>query len=198
MADKIKLHTFGCSFTYGTSCIDPVNECWPARLANMLNIECINYGIEGASNDGIFKTLCNNISNISTQDIVIVMMTKSSRRFFRGKNVNPNSSGVIANKFYKHLHDEESDCLNFLQNYNAMHNILLNYKYIITFMDAKPLLEANRFSLGAVAKPNSKTYVPKNLNFTKYIENVDNLHPSTEGHLKIARDIYDRVSKLTK
>ena len=95
------LHAFGCSFTYGTSCINPSTDSRPVLLGKMLNTDCKNYGISGASNDYIFKTLSENLDSFSSKDIIIIMMTKPSRRYFRNNNVLPNSNNELSRIYYK-------------------------------------------------------------------------------------------------
>ena len=185
------LYAFGCSFTYGTSCINPETDSWPVLLADLLKTSCINYGLPGASNDFIFKTLVENIKKINKDnDIVVVMMTGEMRRYFRKQNILPNTKKNIAKVFYKYLHDEECDFINFLQNLNAIHNILKGYKYLITFMDARPLFKCKSFNLGAGLSTKENTYIPKRLGLHHYIEDIDNLHPSNKGHVAICNELY--------
>ena len=186
------LHAFGCSFTYGTSCINPSTDSWPVLLGQMLNTDCKNYGISGASNDYIFKTLSENLDSFSSKDIIIIMMTKPSRRYFRNNNVLPNSNNELSRIYYKYINDQKGDCINFLQNLNAFHYILKDYRYLITFIDARTLLECNEYKLGAVARQKQNVYIPKKLSFDRYIEGVDNLHPSNKGHKKIAQELFER------
>tara|TARA_Y100001972_G_C7627553_1_gene314864 strand:- start:458 stop:1033 length:576 start_codon:yes stop_codon:yes gene_type:complete len=185
------LRAFGCSFTYGTSCINPTTDSWPVLLSKMLETDCENYGLSGASNDYIFKTISENIESFNKDDIIVVMMTQPNRRYFRQKNIMPNISGEVAKVYYKYINDDQGDYINFLQNFNAYHNILNNYKYLITFIDARPLLECNDYNLGAVARHNENTYIPKKLGLNRYIEEVDYLHPSNKGHQQIAQELYE-------
>jgi len=184
------IHAFGCSYTYGTSCINPETDSWPAKLANLLSTDYKNYGLEGASNDYIFKILAENLKFIKKDDIIIIMMTKSSRRYFKNIHITPKNTNEISRVFYKYLNDDQGDCINFLQNLNAFHFILKNFTYLITFMDARPLLECAGFDLGLVAEQKINTYIPKRLGFHRYIEDIDNLHPSNKGHISIANELY--------
>ena len=59
-----KLVAFGCSFTYGTALPDVTdtkcsNMAWPALVAEKMNIEHINLGVPGASNDLILYNILN-------------------------------------------------------------------------------------------------------------------------------------------
>ena len=120
------LRAFGCSFTYGTSCKNPATDSWPVLLSNMLGTDCKNYGLSGASNDYIFKTISENINEFDKDDIIIVMMTQPSRRYFRKNNIMPTSNSEIAKVYYKFINDDQGDYINFLQNFNALHNILVS------------------------------------------------------------------------
>lgn len=185
------LYAFGCSFTYGTSCINPKTDSWPVLLADLLETSCTNYGLPGASNDHIFKTVLENLLKIDkNNDYIIVMMTSSSRRYFRKRNILPSTKADIAKTFYKYLHDEECDSINFLQNLNALHNILKGYRYLITFMDARPLLECKEYNLGAGVSTKENMYIPKRLGLHHYIEDIDNQHPSNKGHIAICNELY--------
>jgi len=185
------LYAFGCSFTYGTSCINPKTDSWPVLLADLLETSCTNYGLPGASNDHIFKTVLENLLKIDkNNDYIIVMMTSSSRRYFRKRNILPSTKADIAKTFYKYLHDKECDSINFLQNLNAFHNILKGYRYLITFMDARPLLECKEYNLGAGVSTKENMYIPKRLGLHHYIEDIDNQHPSNKGHIAISNELY--------
>ena len=117
-------------------------------------------------------------------------MTSSSRRYYRKQNILPTTNKPIAKTFYKYLHDEQSDSINFLQNYNALHNVLKDHYYLITFMNARPLLECNQFKLGQGAILKNNVYVPKRLGLHHYIEPVDNEHPSNKGHIAISNELF--------
>ena len=43
---------------------------------------------------------------------------------------------------------------------------------------------------GAVARQKQNVYIPKKLSFDRYIEDVDNLHPSNKGHQQIAQELF--------
>ena len=184
------LRAFGCSFTYGTSCKNPATDSWPVLLSKMLETDCKNYGLSGASNDYFFKTISENINEFDKDDIIVVMMTQPNRRYFRKNNIMPNNNEETAKVYYKYINDDQGDYINFLQNLNAYHNILKAHKYLITFIDARPLLECNEYNLGAVAKHKKNTYIPKNLGLNHYIEEIDYLHPSNKGHKQIAQELY--------
>lgn len=84
-----KLYTFGDSFTAGDGC-RPGNEyyenykksnelIWPALVANHYNIELVNKGHSGCSNEIIIDNLISEWDNINPEDIVIIGKTFSHR-----------------------------------------------------------------------------------------------------------------------
>jgi hypothetical protein len=47
----------GCSFTYGEGLSDPNTESWPAQLAHMLDVECVNLAWKGMGNEWVQRTI---------------------------------------------------------------------------------------------------------------------------------------------
>ena len=182
------LHAFGCSFTSGMSCVDPDTDAWPQVLAELMGTTCANWGEPSASNDRIWCAVAEQLHTIRTGDRVVVMMTFQSRRYFRGRHVTPAAGHECDNAFYRYVHDGYSDSINFTQNLNALHNVLHDTEYAITFTDARPLLQAHEFGLAPVADyKHPRIYIPQGWSFDRYIEPVDGMHPSTQGHTGIAR-----------
>ena len=185
------LHAFGCSFTYGSSCRDPSTDAWPQVLAKLLGTTCANWGEPSASNDRIWCTVAEQLHTVRTGDRVVVMMTFQSRRYFRGRHVTPAAGHACDDAFYRWVHDDCGDSINFTQNLNALHNVLRDHRYTITFTDARPLLEAHKFGLARVADvKHPSVYIPRGLSFNRYIEPVDGMHPSTQGHTGIAHELW--------
>jgi hypothetical protein len=95
-----KLWTFGDSFTAGHGCrnfsniknshyndkfenyIDLNKKIWPELLSDLLNLELVNLGRNGLSNEWIADTLITNIQNISVNDIVILQTSTPGRYDF--------------------------------------------------------------------------------------------------------------------
>lgn len=73
------LATFGCSFTSGEELANPVTEAWPNILAAKLGYTVHNYGLNGASNDYILRSL---VESVSTHrlDAVVIMWTDLIRQ----------------------------------------------------------------------------------------------------------------------
>lgn len=84
-----KLYTFGDSFTEGLGCrpgdeyyekYNKTNQLtWPELVSNEYNIELINIGKGGCSNEMIIDSILNEWDNITTEDIVVIGKTYSHR-----------------------------------------------------------------------------------------------------------------------
>lgn len=68
------LYCCGDSFTYGMELDNPETECWPFILANMLKYQLINEGVNGSSNDYIYR---------------------KTNEYIFGENFNPNSIVIL-------------------------------------------------------------------------------------------------------
>src|SRR6056297_1807791 len=115
-----RLVAFGCSNTYGhglSDCINkdrspgpyPSKDAWPSVLSEKLNRECVNYGIPGASNKGIWEYITR--VRLSPRDIVVVLWTYHERWTTLNKKLPHTGIHVMqkskaAKSFYKHLYSE--------------------------------------------------------------------------------------------
>ena len=101
-----KLWCFGDSFTAGHGCkyefdgnfsnenenthyfkmykdyIDVNKKIWPELLSNLLNLELVNLGKNGLTNEWIADNIITNIKNISTKDVVILQTSTVGRYDF--------------------------------------------------------------------------------------------------------------------
>jgi len=93
-----KLWTFGDSFTFGHGCIPIIDETkngtyyktfleyidlskpiWPEIVAETFNLELVNKGVNGISNDRIFDYVLKNITEFQPNDCVIIQISTSYR-----------------------------------------------------------------------------------------------------------------------
>jgi hypothetical protein len=93
-----KLWTFGDSFTFGHGCrpiidetkngtyyktfleyIDLSKPIWPEIVAETFNLELVNKGFNGISNDRIFDYVLKNITEFQPNDCVIIQISTSYR-----------------------------------------------------------------------------------------------------------------------
>ncbi len=121
-----KLWTFGDSFTAGHGClllgttendpyyerykeyVDPSKDIWTSILAKHLNLDLINEGINGISNDLIFDLVLKNISNFKMGDVIFIQTSTSIRfdlPFIQNKSLFGGCNKSKANRNY--LYDNE-------------------------------------------------------------------------------------------
>ncbi len=103
-----KLWTFGDSFTFGHGCrpflkgsnvinevyytnyIDLSKPIWAEYLSQKLNLELLNLGLNGASNELILDKVFDNINNLKKEDLIIIQISTSGRYdfpFFKEKKL---------------------------------------------------------------------------------------------------------------
>ncbi len=85
------IHTFGDSFTFGYGCVEDCHfkpyysykkdgdDIWPIHLGQRLEMDVVNYGQNGASNEQIFQSIIENIDSIKENDIVLIGKTVHGR-----------------------------------------------------------------------------------------------------------------------
>lgn len=201
------LYAFGCSYTYGDETSDylidsskPSGTAWPTLLAKQLNLECVNLGVSGSSNDFIFKTVLSNLNQINKDDIVVVMMTFSDRKlinnFVEDKIVNAMPSNKQYHDYYLKYHNEELGILNFIQNLLSLQNILKDYSYYITFTTYEPVILFKKYQWTKnFLIDKQKTIKPPNLGFFSLVDNSKQKHPDDNGHKIISDTLYNFIKK---
>lgn len=70
--------TTGCSFTYGEELDFPAEQAYPHLLGEMMEMEVINAGAMGASNEYIARTTMENVMKYSPE-IVVVQWSETNR-----------------------------------------------------------------------------------------------------------------------
>jgi len=195
-----KLFTFGCSYTFGAGLRNPKKDCWPVVLSSYINYSSINMAKSGASNDYIVDSILKNLNQITSNDLVIVMMTWPNRKLIYDydlneiKNIHPNSDTKTAKNFYKHIHHEYLGILNFFQNYNAIQHLLRNKNFYITFTDIKFILKQQQYNLKITKDDN--VIIPPDLAFSNLLVDGsnDDCHPDEQGHIKIANFLFEHIT----
>ena len=72
----------GCSFAYGQGLGDPKTESWPAQLASLMGVECVNLGKPGMGNEHVFSSIVDYFAfnaQHTTDSFVIPSFSKFSR-----------------------------------------------------------------------------------------------------------------------
>lgn len=79
---------FGCSITHGCELVHPYQHedntinSYPQLVANQIGSSCINYGLCGISNEGIFHMILNKVSQHKDVNTIIVGWTASMREYW--------------------------------------------------------------------------------------------------------------------
>jgi hypothetical protein len=75
----MRILTLGDSWTYGTNSSDPATMSWPAQLARKYNVEVVNLGRPGISNQRATRIGIEELCRDSNYDYVIFPLTPASR-----------------------------------------------------------------------------------------------------------------------
>jgi hypothetical protein len=201
------LYTFGCSYTYGDETsqyyIDsskPSSTAWPSLLADRLNLDCVNLGVSGSSNDFILKTVLLNLDRISKNDTVVVMMTFPDRKLINNyaedKIVNAMPNNKKYHNYYLKYHTEELGILNFIQNFLSLQELLKEYSYYITFTTYEPVILFKKYQWARNYVINKqKTIKPPKLGFFSLVDTFKQKHPDDSGHKIITDTLYKFIKK---
>jgi hypothetical protein len=144
-----KLWTFGDSFTAGHGCIETDeyyekyhkegDKLWSQHLADELNLELMNLGSNGASNEKIIDSIILNYDKISTNDIVIIEKSYPQRLDVPNMGAEGGEWATISPNFYfnwysKTLSKEQYEtainfCYHFTNNskYRKRQNLRFNF-----------------------------------------------------------------------
>ena len=108
---------FGDSFTAGHGCTPEFEYCenykkdkdnlWCNHLGNLLNMNVINNGKNGCSNDIIFDLILENFNNIKPNDIVIIGKTFSYRYDIPSLNIKNEWVSAHDVIYHKEKYNEE-------------------------------------------------------------------------------------------
>jgi len=141
----VKLRSFGCSFIYGSE-LASRNHTWPARIADRLELEHLNHGIEGAGNLRIMESI---LTHADSDDICVVNWTWIDRFDFvtvdneqwhteNWHTVVPSDTHSRADFYYRNLHSQYRDMLtNLVYVKTALdHLSRLGARYLMTYMDS--------------------------------------------------------------
>ena len=135
----MKLRSFGCSFIYGSE-LASRNHTWPARIADRLELQHLNHGIEGAGNLRIMESI---LTHAGPDDICVINWTWIDRFDFVTVNneqwhsMVPSDTHSRADFYYRNLHSQYRDMLtNLVYVKTALdHLSRLGARYLMTYMD---------------------------------------------------------------
>lgn len=203
-----RLYAFGCSCTYGVGLPDIDIELnkgsskysWPEKLAEKLNLTCVNKGWPGASNLEILNRILN--TKISSDDTVVVMWSFFNRDYIFNENgtgtqlahwVNP---GLIRNWMLTHS-DYDLKIRSWLAMYTAwLHLDAMDIKFYFGITgDVINNPNKERFlEIKPVWADNIKFVVTDFMDLANNNDlAVDNMHPGPKSHAKLAEILFEYI-----
>jgi|APGre2960657373_1045057.scaffolds.fasta_scaffold11925_4 hypothetical protein len=195
---------FGDSFTAGHGCTPEFEYCqnykkdkdnlWCNHLGNLLNMNVINNGKNGCSNDIIFDLILENFNNIKPNDIVIIGKTFSYRYDIPSLNIKNEWVSAHDVIYHKEKYNEEQ------------YQTILNFSYHFAKDKKYKNRQNNRinFLISLLNEKNIKTLlwsVEEDILFYDRIRDatngkIDDAHLSFKGHLQFYQWIYQKLIKI--
>jgi len=205
----MKLIVYGCSNTYGqglSDCWQPQQDLpgrqpskfgWPQQLANMLDIEVVNYGQPGASPKWVWHKILS--TNFTKGDIVCAMWPHWHRWHVFDKDSDGRRLGTWSQDkssslyhkgsalYYKHQMNkyDHIQMWTYFCDHVYKHLKLLNIPFYQTYVcededvkNIKNMINV-KFSYGLDYKPRA----------------LDGSHPGEEAHKMYAEELYKRIKQ---
>lgn len=203
---RMRLIAFGCSNTYGQGLHDchlkggpgphPSKYAWPAKLAELLEVECINKAAPGASNRRIWHEVVK--FDYEPNDIVIMHWTLLHRSTVLYKDKQPINLGLwniiesnIGEPWKRYI--TEVDC-----DYDRLLESCAYIDHAELFLKDKVKLYKH-----IVFNPDEFVDLPKWCSFdfavhasyynVNYPLALDNAHTGVRGHRELAKAIYEEI-----
>jgi hypothetical protein len=207
-----KLWTFGDSFTAGHGCNEndeyykkyykEGDKIWPQHLADNLDLQLMNLGVNGSSNEKIIDSIIINYDNISVNDIVIIQKSYSHRLDVPNMGAEGHEwITVFANKefdwYSKFLSKEQYEtsvdfCYHFLDNskYKKRQNLRFG------FLSKCLIKDGIKFFLWDILEvKNKKLHYVKYQSIGNATNNeIDDGHFSFNGHFEFYKWIYQKIT----
>ena len=203
----MRLIAFGCSHTYGNGLDDcwidkdrmapkPSQYAWPSVLSDMLNIECINMAIGGASNKQILDAVLN--FDFRDDDITFIKWTHFDRYCVHLNDGTVfkigNWKNDITNKsYFAHVHSF----------YDSYVDFCIRSNYAKFYLDSE-VIEHYHLTCADLYNPKYKklkwdkaTFLKSRLSHyrDKYPKALDGLHAGKEAQYKYAESIYREIKE---
>lgn len=205
-----KLYTFGDSFTAGDGC-RPNEEyyenykksnqlIWPELVANHYNIELVNKGHSGCSNEIIIDSLISEWDNIKSEDIVIIGKTFSHRFDIEHQSVKDKLISIWGPSWFNWLPVQHLKGLDILKNYLLLFrtdtNVFYNrhYNYFNFF---KNQLE-NTKSVNVIFWDVEKNTYKFETIFSSTNGKLIDYHFSFQGHYDFSKWIINKIESNKK
>lgn len=196
------LHSFGCSFIYGSD-LDSPSLTWPSLMARELGCHHICHAVPGAGNLQIMESV---LQNYQPGDICIVGWTWIDRFDFvdisdeSWQTLRPALDHQHADFYYRNLHSQYRDMLTNLCYIKTVIDTLGDSNYIMTALDYLLFEEVNPnwhqpnavSKLQNLVKPHIKDFGGKNFldwSRDRGFDISEKWHPLEDAH-KAAADYF--------
>ena len=202
-----RLLAFGCSNTYGqglTDCyhsngaISSVhsNFAWPSVVANELGLTLSNQSDPGASNKQIWNQILSN--DFNSTDTVIILWSYFDRWCVFHKDKSLTKIGVwasnkITKQYYKNLHNDFDNGLDFWLRINHIYTFLENIgiqQYHLTCQNIKNLGPKEPKWSTAKITPVYLFNIKQ-----KYPKALDGKHPNEDAHREFGIQLINYIQK---
>ena len=210
----MRLIAFGCSHTFGDGLSDvnressvhtrtnPSKFAWPQLLTNKfkIDIECLNKGYGGTSNDEIFDFIIN--FNFQKDDIVFILWTFVSRisilnadgRYIMIRKFDAPRTYNKSKTYYKYFYQEAEGirklCIyaNYIQYYLQDKVKILKQSYL-----------QKRWENFNFPSWNNVNFFDNDIDATSNDKGLDGVHPGPKSHEMFADNLYlDLKNEITK
>ena len=203
-----RLVASGCSFTHGMHL--ERHESWPAQLAALMDIECVNLGKNSAGNEHVMNTIVDHfVANPTHKQTSLVIpcfstYTRTEFKLHNGKMLYT----MMGNKldlefckfFFKVLFNEQYYYLKYMRIVLSLQSILSawNTPYLMfeamnknphdLFRDEEIMqqIDATRWMMGEIGKFNIDDY-------SDPMYRLPDGHPAAEAYAEIANILYKHL-----
>lgn len=198
-----RLVAFGCSFTYGDSLDDtldnpgPSKFAWPNLVANKMNLDCDNRAVCGLSNLGIVDKILN--YTFKDTDTVVVMWTFFERDLlWLNKNDsfnltvgNPNVDEELIHA-WSTVHNVTDRRIRAWYNihhiYNYLKSININFYFLHTHQEREFMWLKPQWA-------NNINFLPTKFTDFRHLPlAADGTHPGAQAHSFMASHIYQHIN----
>ena len=200
------IYCFGDSFTYGVELAD--KSCaWPHVLSKKLSQPIENFGIAGASNDTIARTVVEKVLD-NRPDFVIVSWTIVTRYEFytvhhgcRNINAHHATRFPFAEKLFAEWHDDVGKTIHWIGLLTMLENFLQNqgvdYIFATSLSNAgfvQQVRKCKNKSLRKWADMFDRSFLERCfMNWCKGMPLGPGGHPLEQGHEAIAEKMHDYI-----
>ena len=205
-----RLVTAGCSFTAGEGLSNPAVESWPASLAKQLNLECVNLGHSGASNEFIINNVIKYFLSNDPKNCLLIIAYSNLQRLTLGYYNDDNKLVHLTANSKKWPNLSKTIYPEFTNELQNLRKLFLDIMKIQSWLEKKEIdyIMVNGiclFNRNHLNDDETKYYYDiingknlinfENTDFTVIIQDgkLPDGHPNKIGHQRIADKLYEWI-----